>query len=183
MAALGQRAHRCTAWASHTVMNTSTAGCRKRQASGDVSPQARPAITESTLPGGQRGPAPAGALQQAVGLLGLDHDEARARGPKRSQKWLTMPAASPPTPPCRITWVQGQGRVRRVLQQLVDHDPVALHHVARDFLVALVGGVGHHLPAVRRGQSRRLVAPTRRSCRQCARSWRRRRRSRARARR
>ncbi|MNK88324.1 hypothetical protein D3C87_1082840 [compost metagenome] len=40
----------CSASASVTVMKRSTEGCRKRHASGEVSPQASPAITESTLP-------------------------------------------------------------------------------------------------------------------------------------
>ncbi|MND46475.1 hypothetical protein D3C80_373500 [compost metagenome] len=39
-----------TAWSSLMVMKKSTLGSRKRQASGDVSPHARPAITESTEP-------------------------------------------------------------------------------------------------------------------------------------
>ena len=50
-----------TASASVTVMKTSTEDSRNRHASGDTSPHASPAITESTVPLAGRG-APASAL-------------------------------------------------------------------------------------------------------------------------
>lgn len=70
-----------------------------------------------------------------------------------------MPAASPPTPPCRTTWVHGQAAESGVfvLQLFLCHDAIALHHVTRHGFVAFVGGVGHHFPAVGFGQSRRVI--------------------------
>ena len=40
-----------------------------------------------------------------------------------------------------------------VIQQLVDEDAVTLHHIAGNLLIAFVGRVGNHLPAVRGGKS------------------------------
>src|SRR5262249_56608874 len=41
------------------------------------------------------------------------------------------------------------GRKRgALLERLLDHQAVALHHIARDIGIAFVGGVGDHVPAV-----------------------------------
>ena len=97
-----------SAWASDTVMKKSTAGCRKRQASGEVSPHARPAITESTVPSARVGRQARALCSRQSACSGSTTITVGRRAPKRSQKPLTMPAAMPPTPPCRITCVQGQ---------------------------------------------------------------------------
>ncbi len=44
-----------------------------------------------------------------------------------------------------------------LVDKLVNDRAIALHHVARDFFIALVGGVGNDLPAVDLGQARRLI--------------------------
>ena len=96
-------------------------------------------------------------LQQAVGLLGLDHDEHRALVAVALPE-MADDTGRQPTDTALHHHMGERTRPRRrrhhVFQCLARDDGVTLHHVARDVLVPVVGGVGHHLPAVVRGQAR-----------------------------
>ncbi|MCY1510417.1 hypothetical protein D9M68_447930 [compost metagenome] len=107
--------------------------------------------------GGAVGPAAARALQQAVGLLGLDDDQRRPRGTITLPQMAGHTGREPADAALHDDVGEGTRRAGPgVLEQFVHEDAVALHHVTRNLFVAFVGGVGNHLPAVRLRQPRGL---------------------------
>lgn len=100
-----------------------------------------------------------GTLQQAVGLRGLHHDE------HRPLHAVELPEVTGQTGghAADTTLQEHMGETARLsglgpglFHNLLGDGAVALHHIARDVFVAFVGGVRHHLPAIRPGQPRRL---------------------------
>ncbi len=133
------------------------------QASGDTSPQARPAITVSRSPVTAIGSAGHAALEVAVGLGRLDDHELRAARFPGEPEGCTNRRRQ------RADAGLHEHVRRRFVRQRPDdlarHHAVAVHHVDRNLAVTLVGRVRHHGPAILprlvRGVAHRVVVVAR----------------------
>src|SRR6218665_3547023 len=121
------------------VRKAFTPGCRISHASSDTSPHARPAMTVSRSPCTATG-LPARALSYRQAALSGSTSTKRGRvAPRCSPK---CPQTPPPTHATLQERMRRNLPCRKLLEYLVGHQGIALHHILRHVHIAVIGSVG-----------------------------------------